>query len=108
MDPVVLARLLAHGPARIFDLPPAKGTLEVGADADLVVLDPKQSWEITADELKYKNRISAFVGLAGTGAIVRTYVRGRLVVERGAVVAGNGSGHFIRRTGRSNARAAGR
>lgn len=81
LSPKLVAKSLAYGPSKAFDLQPKKGLLKVGADADIVILDPEKSWEITSDSLYYKNQISAFVGLTGKGAIEKTIVRGNVVYD---------------------------
>jgi allantoinase len=83
LSPALLARCLSEGPARAFGLYGRKGAVEVGFDADLVVFDPEREWEITSDSLLYLNRMSAFVGLKGTGLPTATFVRGELAWKDG-------------------------
>ena len=66
-----LANLLATGPARIFGVAPAKGAIAVGADADLVVWDPRRMWSVEGGP--------PFGGLSAVGAIRAVLVRGRPV-----------------------------
>jgi len=74
--------LLSHGPARCYDLP--GGKVAVGADADLVVVDPDASWVVDPAEFLTKGRSSPFVGWSLQGRAVYTVVGGRLVYELGA------------------------
>lgn len=83
-SPVFLARA-AKAAAETFSLP-AKGRIAIGADADLVLLNPQREWEITPDSLLYLNAISAFVGLRGKGLPVCTLVRGTVVARDGRVL----------------------
>ena len=91
-SPTILARSLSEGPAKAFGLYGRKGAIEVGFDADLVVLDPDKEWEITPESLKYVNKISAFVGLEGKGLPITTILRGVVVAKDGEVVGEKGFG----------------
>lgn len=93
--PTILARALSEGPAKAFGIYGKKGAIAVGFDADLVVLDPEQEWEITPESLHYVNKISAFIGLKGVGLPVCTVVRGQVVAENGKLVGQKGYGEFV-------------
>lgn len=82
-SPLLVAKVLAENPARIFGLWGRKGALLPGFDADFVFLDAERGWEIKAKQLEYLNKFSAFVGLQGTGLPVATYLRGRCIYEDG-------------------------
>jgi len=86
LSPLELMRRLTCTPARIFDLP--GGTLEVGAPADLVMLDPEQRWVYDPAEGFSKSRNSPWAGEELTGRVEATWVGGRLVYRagRGVVV----------------------
>jgi dihydroorotase len=64
-------------PARLLRL--AKGTLNVGADGDVTVLDPDKEWEFTAAGSVGKSRNSPFHGWKLRGQAVMTVVGGRIV-----------------------------
>ncbi|MDF2929561.1 MAG: allantoinase [Anaerospora sp.] len=93
--PTILARSLSEGPAKAFGIYGKKGAIAVGFDADLVILDPEKTWEITSESLRYVNQISAFVGLKGVGLPVCTLVRGKVVAENGKLVGQKGYGEFV-------------
>lgn len=95
-DPSLVARVMSINPAAIFGLDGVKGTVMPGRDADFTVIDPQKNWEITADELLYKHKFSAFTGLSGTGAPVMTIVRGQVVMEDGRLRDGC-TGQLVRR-----------
>lgn len=95
--PTILARSLSEGPAKAFGIYGKKGAIEVGFDADIVILDPKREWEITPESLYYVNQISAFVGLKGVGLPVCTLVRGQVVAEDGKLVGQKGFGEFVKK-----------
>lgn len=99
-SPTLLARTLSEGPAKTFGIFGKKGAIEVGFDADLVILDPVQEWEITPDSLYYLNNISAFVGLKGVGLPVCTLVRGQVVAKDGKLLGQKGFGELVKPFGK--------
>lgn len=96
LDPTLLTRVLSYGPSRAFGLYPQKGNLDVGADADFLILDPEREWEITSESLLYVNQISAFVGQKGKGLPVKTIVRGKVVYDDGKIQVEPGYGKLIK------------
>ncbi|HEY4348811.1 MAG TPA: allantoinase AllB [Gaiellaceae bacterium] len=92
-----LVRMTATSPARLFGLYPRKGAIAPGADADLVVVDPDRQWTLSADQLLYRNRHSAYVGCTFTGAVERTLVRGETVYLDGSITVQPGFGRLLRR-----------
>lgn len=89
-----VAALLSFNPAARYRLP-GKGRIEIGADADLVLVDLAASHKLTADELRYRHRISPFVGRTVRGDVRRTIVRGRTVFADGRIVEPP-AGQFVR------------
>ena len=88
--------LLATAPARRFGLA-AKGALEVGRDADLVLFDPTAQRTIRQDDLHHTSDFTPYEGMAVTGAVRSVFVRGRAVVRDGRAVADRGVGRFVER-----------
>lgn len=70
-----LVDVLAATPARLFGLP-AKGVVEVGRDADLVLWDPAAERRITQADLHHTSDYTPFEGLAVRGAPRRVFLRG--------------------------------
>lgn len=95
-----LVRMLSGNPARIFGVYPQKGSLQPGADADLVVVDLDKEWTLSADQLFYKNKHSAYVGHTFKGSVERTILRGVTIFQAGEIKAQPGYGRPIRRTQR--------
>ena len=73
-----IARLTAD-PARIFGL--AKGTLSVGADADVTIVDPAREWVVDLAQSASKSRNSPFHGWKLRGQILATIMGGKIVWE---------------------------
>jgi allantoinase len=72
LDQVV--RWMAQAPARLAGLP-RKGAIAVGGDADLVAFAPEETW--TVGDLEHRNPVTPYAGRSLTGAVRRTWLRGR-------------------------------
>ena len=99
-----LVELLAERPAKIFGLYPRKGTWQVGADADVVILDPRGSTTITASTQHSRAGYTAYEGMALDGRVAQTIQRGRTVFERGTLSARPGWGRFLSREAQAHGR----
>jgi allantoinase len=66
---------MSRGPADFVGLS-HKGRIAVGADADLAVFAPEQSYTVRADELLHKNPVSAYDGRELRGVVRQTWLRG--------------------------------
>lgn len=102
---ISLARFVAltsANPARLFGLYPRKGTIAVGSDADLVVLDPQLRRTIDGRSMRSNADYSVYDGREVCGWPRFTVSRGEIVLEDGQVVAEPGRGRWLRR-GRSAA-----
>jgi allantoinase len=96
LPPALLARLLCEAPARRFGLWPHKGTLLAGADADLVVLDPEQTWLVDPAALISPAGWSPYAGVQLRGRVERTIARGEEVFDGQGVLGDPGRGHHIK------------
>ncbi len=84
--------------AQLFGLYPRKGTIAVGADADLVVYDPDYRGVISASTHKMNVDYSAFEGVEIDGRPSVVTVRGQVAARDGEFVGDAGRGKLLRRT----------
>jgi len=89
------ARLLAHNPAALFRITHVKGALEVGRDADIVLMrrDPYR-YSAAASGNNFVSW-SPYDGIELPFRPVATFVRGACVAADGRVVAEPGQGRFV-------------
>jgi dihydropyrimidinase len=92
-----LAELTSKNPAEIFGLYPRKGTIAVGSDADLVVVDLEKERTVKAEELYSFADFSLYEGRTLKGWPVVTVKGGRVAVEDGQVAVQPGAS-FLRRS----------
>ena len=83
--------------AKMYGLHPQKGTIAIGADADIALWDPKREVTISRDVLHDGSDYSPYEGLKVTGWPVTTIVRGAVIVSDGRQVAAKGYGQHIAR-----------
>ncbi len=96
-----LAAALSENAARIFGLYPRKGAIEVGADADIVLLDPNAQWTVRAADLHSHAGYTCFEGWTVRGRIVASFLRGRPLVKDGRLCQRPGYGVFLPRKARA-------
>ncbi len=91
-----VAELVSASPAQTFGLYPRKGTIAVGSDADLAIIDLEKEQPITTDVLLAAQDFTPFEGYPVKGWPVMTIRRGELMYRDGEVVGGT-TGEFLRR-----------
>ena len=87
--------LTATNPAKIYGLHPRKGTIVVGADADLVLWDPERRVTLTNALLHHNVDYTPYEGMRLTGWPVMTLSRGEPVCRDGAPLGAPGRGQFL-------------
>ena len=90
-------QLVSTAPAKLFGLYPRKGTVAVGADADLILWDPDKEETISAKTHHMRVDYSMFEGIKIKGAPRQVLVGGRVVIDSGKFVGKAGAGRFLKR-----------
>ncbi len=90
-----ISNLVSGNVARRFGFS-RKGRLEVGADADLALVDLNGIFDLRSQDLHYRHKISPFVGRAFRGKVVCTIVRGTTVFRDGRIVSDPSGGSSTR------------
>lgn len=90
-----VVRACCEQPARLFGIYPRKGCLAVGADADLIIVDPAAITEIRDGDQYSKAGYTPFAGRKVQGRIDLTMLRGQIIAQDGRVD-GKPQGRFIR------------
>ncbi len=75
-----LVRWMSAAPARLAGLG-SKGAIAVGNDADLAICDLDETWVVTPEDLKFRHKLSPYLGRELRGATRRTILRGVEVDE---------------------------
>jgi allantoinase len=91
-----MARLLCWNPAQRFGLL-QKGDIAIGYDADLVLVDPNETFVVRAAESESRQGYTPFEGMELTGRVKQTFLRGNLIYDRGQVM-GLPQGRYLKRS----------
>ncbi|MFQ5880266.1 MAG: dihydropyrimidinase [Dehalococcoidia bacterium] len=89
--------LTCTNPAKLFGLFPQKGTIGIGADADIVVWDPDLRRTIHAPRMNTNADFDAYEGWEVQGWPICTISRGQVVHEEGRIVGAAGRGRVVQR-----------
>ena len=92
----VLVERATRSPARVYGIYPQKGTIAVGSDADLVVVDLELERVVRAEDLLGMSDFSPFEGKKLRGWPVATIKGGRIVARDGKIVA-KANGRYLHR-----------
>jgi dihydropyrimidinase len=83
--------------AQIFNVYPRKGSVSVGADADIVVWDPEATKTISAKTHKQNIDFNIFEGMTVTGCASHTISQGKVVFADGELNVERGAGRYVDR-----------
>lgn len=90
-----MVRFLSEAPARRFGIFPRKGSLRPGADADIVIFDPRPEWTVTWEGLHSAADFTPYEGWTFEGRIRSVFQRGRQVVAGGELLGEPGDGTYL-------------
>ena len=93
-----MVELLSTNPARIYGLYPQKGTIEVGSDADLVVLNPNKTKVIKAENQVQNVDYTPYENYRLNCEIERVYLRGKEVSRNGKIIDNFPTGKYLKRS----------
>jgi dihydropyrimidinase len=100
--------LTATAPAKIYNLHPRKGSLAIGADADIAIWDPSREVTLSDATMHDLAGYTPYAGRKLRGWPVTVLSRGRMVIADGKRMADPGSGRFLARSGGEAAKPSGR
>ena len=100
--------LTATAPAKIYNLHPRKGSIAIGADADIAIWDPAREVTLSDAMMHDLTGYTPYAGRTLRGWPVTVLSRGRVVVADGKRMAEAGSGRFLARSGGEAAKPTGR
>lgn len=92
-----LVEVTSYNPAKLYGLDHRKGSIRIGLDADLTIIDMEMVKEYTKSDIKSKAKWSPYVGMKFKGWPVMTIVRGEVVAKDGKIVGKEGYGNYIER-----------
>lgn len=92
-----LVQLTSFNAAKIFSMHPKKGSLEIGADADVVLIDLKKEMKVSSELFGGFSDYSVYDGWLLKGWPVYTIVRGQTVAENFQIIGKLGWGKFVKR-----------
>jgi allantoinase len=78
-----LGEWMGIAPAQLAGLAGHKGTLAADADADIVVFDPDAAWTVLPDDLRFRHKLSPYLGAKLKGRVLETWLRGEMVYSVG-------------------------
>ncbi len=90
-----IAELTSWNPAKRYGLA-SKGDIAVGYDADIVLLNPNESFIVRAEESESQQGYTPFEGMELKGKVKSTFLRGSLIYHNDKVI-GEASGQYLSR-----------
>lgn len=97
LTPNQFVALNCTNPAKIFGLYPRKGSLVPGADADIVLWDPRKSVTYGVERAHHRTDYNLYEGWKLTGIPVKVFLRGRMIVDGDRWLGRPGGGQFLPR-----------
>lgn len=81
-----LARWLCSEPAKLVGLEKRKGSIKVGADADLVIWNPMKQFRVAGETLHHRHKLTPYEGRILDGVVEKTFLRGRKIYDDGQFI----------------------
>jgi dihydropyrimidinase len=83
--------------AKIFGMFPKKGTIAIGSDADILIMDPNKKHTLSAKSHHMNVDYSAYEGWEVTGKVETVLLRGRVAIDNNECLVEKGYGQFVKR-----------
>jgi len=81
-----LAEWMCAAPARLAGLSDRKGSIAVGHDADIAIVDPDATISVDASRLYHRHAVTPYDGAELHGVVLQTMLRGQIVYEHGSCI----------------------
>ena len=85
-------------PAKIFGMFPRKGTIAIGSDADIIIMDPDEKHTLSAKSHHMNVDYSGYEGWEVTGKVKTVLLRGAIAIENNKCLLEKGYGRFVKRS----------
>lgn len=85
-----IARRMSEEPARLAGLTRRKGRIAKGLDADLCVFDDAAPFTVSASSLRFRHKISPYIGRELRGRVTNTWLRGERILQHDTLVPATG------------------
>ena len=89
--------LTSTNPAKMYGLHPQKGSIKIGADADLTIWDPNKINTIKQSDLHHGSDYTPFEGIEIKGWPIQTWLRGQKIYDKNKFLKKNNLGQYISR-----------
>lgn len=89
--------VVSTAPAKLFGLYPQKGSISIGADADLMVIDPEKQVTIQHENLHENVDYTLYEGMKLKGYPIMTISRGEIIVKNNKFLGQKGRGRYLKR-----------
>ena len=90
-----MAAVMSENPAKHYGLWPQKGSLQIGTDADIVVVDMNKEWVVDVNKLHSISKVTAYDGFSIKGRPEAVFLRGMLIAKDGEPVGTEAYGKYI-------------
>ncbi|PKG24786.1 allantoinase AllB [Niallia nealsonii] len=87
-------RMISYNPSKRFQMP-EKGEIAVSKDADIILLDPNQSYVVKKEDLYYRHQHSPYIGRKINCRVTKTLVRGNVVFDVNQGIIGDPVGKLV-------------
>ncbi|XP_038215556.1 allantoinase-like [Zerene cesonia] len=87
LDLKAISKYLSSGPAHLCGLESQKGALKPGLDADIILFDPNETFVVSSNIIRHKNKLTPYIGKELRGVVKKTYLRGQLIYSDNNIAA---------------------